>query len=494
MSQLKKGALLSYINIILNIGIGLVLTPFIIRSLGDSEYGLYTLIGSFVAYLSLMDLGLNNTIIRFVSKYRAEKDLEGERQFLGTTMLIYFAISAVLVLLGLVLYFNLSSIFSQSLTPGQIEDAKVMFLILVFNIAVTLPGNSFTAICNAYEHFVFPRSLGIIRYILRAITVVAVLKFGGTAISLVIIDTVFNLVVILFTFYYAIFNLKAQFNFHARKRELTKQIFSYSVWIFIMGVISQFQWNIGQIILGIKVNTVEVAVYAVGIMLGTYYGSFSAAISSLFLPRASKMVLENSNIELTDMMIKVGRVSLVPLMLILTAFSLFGREFIFLWLGSRYEDAWCIALLIMFAYTIPLIQNFSNSIVEANNKVRYRVKVYGISLTIGILFGYFSISKYGGTGMIIGICIGWMLAQLIMNLFFISRLNLDVYRFFKETSSSFILPICLSIFVGILINQITCQGWFYFIMKCFLYALTFCFLIWILGLNIFERKLFFSKK
>ena len=113
MSQLKKGTILSYINILLTNLIGLVLTPFIIKYLGDSEYGLYALVGSFVAYFSLMDLGLNNTIIRFVAKYRAEKDSKGEANFLATIVLIYFAISLVIVVLGTITYFNLDDLYSN---------------------------------------------------------------------------------------------------------------------------------------------------------------------------------------------------------------------------------------------------------------------------------------------------------------------------------------------------------------------------------------------
>ena len=87
MSQLKKGALLSYISIFLTNVIGLILTPFIIKNLGDAEYGLYTLIGAFIGYISVFDFGLNNTIIRFVAKYRAEKDRIGEENFLAITLL-----------------------------------------------------------------------------------------------------------------------------------------------------------------------------------------------------------------------------------------------------------------------------------------------------------------------------------------------------------------------------------------------------------------------
>ncbi|HEY0045751.1 MAG TPA: oligosaccharide flippase family protein, partial [Flavobacterium sp.] len=87
MSQLKKGAMLSYVSIILTTTIGLMMTPFIIRTLGDSEFGLYTLIGALVSYFGIMDFGLNNTIVRFIARYRAKKDKEGEENFLATTML-----------------------------------------------------------------------------------------------------------------------------------------------------------------------------------------------------------------------------------------------------------------------------------------------------------------------------------------------------------------------------------------------------------------------
>ena len=130
MSQLKKGALLSYLTIFLTNGIGLVLTPFMIHELGDSEYGLYTLIGSLIGYISVLDFGLNNTIIRFVSKYRALEDKKGEENFLATTMIIYGVISTLVGIAGVFIFFNLESIFTK-LTVEEIEKAKIMFTILI---------------------------------------------------------------------------------------------------------------------------------------------------------------------------------------------------------------------------------------------------------------------------------------------------------------------------------------------------------------------------
>jgi O-antigen/teichoic acid export membrane protein len=488
MSQIKKGAVLSYVNIILNIVVGLMLTPFIIHTLGDSEYGLYTLIGSFVAYLTLMDLGLNNTIVRFVAKYRAEKDSEGERKFLGTTMLIYFVISVVLVIIGLVLYFNLEKIFSQSLTAIQLNDAKVMFLVLVFNIAITLPGNSFTAICNAYERFVFPRALSIARYVLRALTVLAVLKLGGKAIALVVIDTAFNLLMIGLTLYYAIGKLKVQFNFKERKTEIIKRIFTYSIWIFVLGITTKFLWNTGQFILGIKTNTTVVAVYAVGIMLGGFYGSFSVAISSVFLPRATQMTINNSKDEILEMMIKVGRISFMVLMFILTGFIILGREFIQLWVGDTYRESWCIALVMMMVYTIPLIQNFANSLIESYNKVAIKAIVYLICFSLGILFGFFLVPKFGALGMITGIALGWSLAQIYMNYYFHVYLKLNMFLFFQRVSKKTIFPIlaicCLTYFV----NSFLPQNWYYLIFKVCIYTIIYWVSIYFISMNEFEKQ------
>src|SRR5690606_20228247 len=148
MSQIKKGALLTYLKIGVTNIVGLILTPYIIRTLGDSEYGLYILVGSIIAYLGLMNLGINNATVRYVAKYKALKDKESEGIFLSTTMWLYLIISILIIFIGIGIYFNLDSIFAKSLSPNEISKVKIMFVILVFNMAVALPGGTYFAICG----------------------------------------------------------------------------------------------------------------------------------------------------------------------------------------------------------------------------------------------------------------------------------------------------------------------------------------------------------
>lgn len=241
MSQLKKGAVLSYVNILLTNTIGLILTPFIIRSLGDSEYGLYTLVGSLIAYFTLMDLGLNNTIVRYVAFYKHNNDKKGEEDFLGLIFVMYSVISVLVVIIGFFLYFRLDDIFKKSLTTAQIVEAKNMFIILVFNIAITVPGGAFIAICNAYEKFVFPRLLTILKYIVRSILILSLLGFMPEAITLVWIDTGISIIFISISIYFVLWKLNVRITYSKFDLKLLKEISSYSFWVFLSAIVMNMQ-------------------------------------------------------------------------------------------------------------------------------------------------------------------------------------------------------------------------------------------------------------
>ena len=491
MSQLKKGAILSYVTIFLTNIVGLLLTPFIIRSLGQSEYGLYILIGSFVGYISLLDLGLNNTIVRFVAKNRANNNIEGEKNFLATIFIIYALISLLVLIIGIIFYLNLESIFKESLNSSELYKAKIMTILLIGNIAISLPGGAFTGICNGYEHFVFPRSINIIRYIIRTILVVVILSFGGKAISLVIIDTALNISIIIATAFYVLQHLKVKIKLIKFDKSQVKTIFNYSIWIFVFSMIGQLFWKSGQLILGITIDTKTVAIYAVGIVLSGYFGAFAGAINSVFLPKATFMVEQNgTREELTNMLIKIGRILAIILMYLWMSFILFGKHFVRLWVGDSYNDAYLITVIIMTAYILPLVQNFANSVIEATGKFKFKAIVYFVTISMGIILGGYLSKFYGYWAITWCYSIFWVFSQIIMNWYFDVKLNMDMKRFFKETFGQMFLTILISFAIGYLINYLFTNTWTGFIIKAIsfttIYGLTSYFLV----LNEFEKKLF----
>ncbi len=495
MSQLKKGAFLNYVSIFLTNTVGLAMTPFILKSLGQDQYGIYLTIGALTGTISLLDFGLNNTIIRFVAKYRAEKDRKGEENFLATSMLIYLLISLLVLIVGGAFYYYFDSYFIK-MNPEEIRIAKTMFVILIFNLAISLPGGAFTGVCLGYEQFVFPKSLGIVRYILRSLTVVGILLLGGKAIELVIIDTIFNVLVILVTGYFVLKKLKVSFKLHSFQKSFVKEILKYSVWIFVFALVGVFQWKAGHWVLGRISVPAVLAVYGIGITLGTYYGAFSTAISSVFLPRATQMSVGNASGEqLTDMMIKIGRLSFIVLMYILIAFTLYGYQFVHLWVGYELgEDgsfqSWAIALMIMVAYTLPLVQNFGNSILEAKNKLSFKAILYLSFMIIGTAIGAIFAMDYGAIGMISGSVIGWLIVQNVMNFYYHRVIKLNILRFFKELGNKIVLALLIILAIGYGINYIPGDGWINFIIKGSIYTIVFVILMYSLGMLNYEKELF----
>ena len=147
----KSGAILSYVSIILSTLVQLIYTPLLIRMLGQSEYGLYSLVSSIIGYLTVLDLGFGNAIVIFTAKYRAQKKYDEEKKLHGMFFVVYFVISIVAGLIGIILYFFVPVMFGASMSDAEIGKMKIMMLILAFNLAITFIFSIYSSIINAYE-------------------------------------------------------------------------------------------------------------------------------------------------------------------------------------------------------------------------------------------------------------------------------------------------------------------------------------------------------
>ena len=92
VNQLKAGAALNYVVIMLHTAVGLLYTPYMLRMMGQSEYGLYSLVASVIAYLTVLDLGLGNAIVRYTAKFRAEGKIQEQYEMFGMFITLYLTI------------------------------------------------------------------------------------------------------------------------------------------------------------------------------------------------------------------------------------------------------------------------------------------------------------------------------------------------------------------------------------------------------------------
>lgn len=154
-SQLKAGVILSYLSKSLSTVIELAYTPVMLRLLGQSEYGLYSLTSSVVSYLGLLTFGMSGAYLRFYARERVGKGEDGVARLNGMFLLVFSAIGLIALMAGMTLADNASLVFGGKLTPAELDRARLLLVLLSVNLAVSIPSGVFSSYIGAHEQYIF---------------------------------------------------------------------------------------------------------------------------------------------------------------------------------------------------------------------------------------------------------------------------------------------------------------------------------------------------
>lgn len=490
-SQLKTGALLSYVVLALQNLVGLLYTPFMLRMMGQSEYGLYSIAASIVAYLTVLDLGFGNAIVRYTAKYRAEGKVEEQYQMFGMFFLIYCVIGFIALVAGGVLYLNAENIFDSAMTATEMNRTKIILVLMVANLAITFPFSLFGSIITAYEQFVFQKVIAIVRIILNTATMIVLLNYGYKAVAMVVVTTIFNILTLGSNYWYCKHYLKIRMKFGGFQWGFLKEVAIYSFWIFLNVIMDRIYWSTGQFVLGAFAGTAVVAVFAVAIQLEHMYMSFSTAISGVFLPKVTAMTVKDSDGKsISDLFVKTGRIQYCVMILVLTGFFLFGRQFIHIWAGEGYDEAYTIAMLFFVPLTVPLIQNLGITILQARNQMKFRSLLY-LVISLVSLGAQIPLSKYyGGVGCACAIAGALVLGQIIvMNIYYQAKQKINIVGFWFEIAKMSIVPAVLTVVGYYVLQQFALDSVVKLVLGIVAYLVVYLPIFYLFSMNTYERDL-----
>lgn len=452
-NQIKLGAILGYVNMAINIAVTIFYTPFMLGLMGQNEYGLYSLVTSIIAYLSVLDMGFGNAMVRFVAKNQAHKNIKKEHEINGVFLFLYLVVGIVAFIIGMVLFLNVNNLFGNTLSQEELNKAKIIMLILVGTVSVSFPLSIFGSYAMASERFNFLKLLEIFKTLAIPIAMVPLLLMGYKSIAMVIVTSTFTIGCHLITMYYCFKKLKMHIKFNIKDldKSLLKSISFYSFWVFLNIIVDNVFNNTDQIILGSVCGTAAVAVYAIASKVAVMNTSFSTAISGLFLPKITKTLEEkDGDQKVSDIFIKVSRIQMYIMVLILSGFIVFGKHFIKLWIGNEYLDAYYITVLLIAPAVIPLTQNLGISIIQAKNKHQFRSIMFIAIAILNIAISIPLAKHFAGIGAAIGTLIANLLGQIItMNLFYWKKIGIDIPRYWKNLVI-FLTPV--AILSGLFIN------------------------------------------
>lgn len=493
INQVKWGAALSYVSLILGTIVSLVYTPIMLEQLGESEYGVYNLALPLVSYLNLLSFGLGSAYTRYYSRYKAENNQEGMAKLNGMFLTTYLVLGAIVLFLGLVISKNAQLVFGNKLTAEEIALAKQLMVILSISAALSFPISVFESHVMINEAYLFQKIVAMGKTVLNPLIMIPLLLMGFRSYAMVILTLIFTIVSGILNIGYCFKKLHMPINMKHFDFPLMKEMVGFTSYVFIGIIVDQLNWSIDRLILGWLHGTTAVTVYVQASQLNIYYLSLATAFSGVLTPRVHRMISEHRpEKEISDLFTRTGRLQFILMSMVLLGFVAVGRPFIVQWSGGdpKFNTSYYIGLILFFSTLIPAIQGVGIEIQRAKNMHKFRSLVY-LGVAIGNIFLSIPLTmKWNGLGAAIGTFCSILIGNVIlMNWYYHKRIGLDIPGFWKEIGKmlpSLILPTIAAIAIAIFLPY---QSYLGVLIGGFAFILVFIPCMWFFGMNQYEKEL-----
>ena len=313
------------------------LTPFVVRSLGPTAYGIWILAVSTVSYLSLFDLGMRSAVIRFVSKAQAQGEVQELKSAVGAALWFRLLIAGVVALISVLLAVAFPHLFK---VPQDLRSAgQITVLLCALGMAITLVSGVFGGILAAIHRFDLLSTITMVQTLARAGGVLILLHSGRGLVSLAWWElTVVTLAGVL------TIGIALKIFPHCRVRiarpelQSLKSLWSYSLITFVWMIAVQIVISTDNLVVGAFLSVGLVAYYSIGGSLITYSGQVVSSLCTTFTPLASGLEASGKFDELRALLLRGTQATLAVAMPIALTLFFRGRTFIGLWMVPRYIE------------------------------------------------------------------------------------------------------------------------------------------------------------
>ncbi len=426
--------------------IAFFMSPFLVHTLGKDQYGVWALIFSVIAYMSFFDVGMKQSLARYLSKHYATQDYEGLNGIMNSSNLIY-TITGTLVIVGtlVVTYVFLDAFnVTSELKPVM----RTALIIIGFNEAVSFFFMTGTAI-GPFHRYDISNAIEITASIISALIVVYFLKKGHGLITLAVITIVINIVKSVIR---RVVQQRLVPQIHWRlkyiNREHIRQLLGYGVVSFLIVISWMVIFNIDNIVVGIFLTTTAVTFYSIAGQMITYLRTIISGISIPLVPAISHLDATSDTSEIAILYGKMSKYLYYLSGCICVGLYFFAGKFIYLWMGPEFTDTVAILYILAIPVCIYLPQVTANSVLLGIGKHLPLFYVLAAEAVSNVALSLILVRPLG----IYGVALGTAIPQFVIYIFVypyvfhrIIKASLKTFYFTSVkmliTSALFALPI-----------------------------------------------------
>jgi O-antigen/teichoic acid export membrane protein len=353
IGRLLRSTISNYVGRFVGLATWFLLTPFILGQLNADLYGLWALVGSVVAYGSLLDFGIAGAVTKYVAEYEAKGELEAARRLVATALALYAVLGLVVVAAG----FALAPLFPRLFNVSAEHRETAVWLVRLSGsgMGLAIISASTTAVLRGLQRFDLMNLLGVVTTLLVAGVTVLILLSGGGILGMVggTVAVNFLMQIPAVWFIYRIAP-ELRFGWARPSRAMLWTVSSFSSSIFLVHVGGQLETKTDEIVVGAFMPISAVTPYNLARKLSNLPQMMTEQFLSLLLPLASALHAENDQARLRTLYITSTRLALGAFLTFGISLAILAGPILTIWVGAEYAEYGYLIVVLTLASLIDI--------------------------------------------------------------------------------------------------------------------------------------------
>ena len=368
-----RNLLANWVGVAASSLVAFFLTPLIIYKLGTSTYGIWSLVHSLIGYLGLIDMGIRGSVGRYINYYLARDDNQRVNQVVSTSISFLTIVCLVGVSVAYVISINFKLFFPK--TPNELlKSLEIILPLMSINVWLAFMTSIFRNIMMALDRFEVLNGISLGMLVLQTSGIVLVLYQGHQLIGLAVVLTVTSLVTLVVTYKVASSFYKAlQVNPGHANRDRFLEMWKFGMASFTTRAASESIHHSDRVIVMIFLGPSMVAIYSIARTLLELGQKVIEQIGSTLYPSIMKAGSVSNIDDLQRIFTEYARLSFYFGTLIFVGLSVFGEQFIQLWLGPEFIEATGVLAILCFAELLSHFGAAGGSLLFSLDKLRFNL-------------------------------------------------------------------------------------------------------------------------
>lgn len=386
--------------------------PFLIHSLGDRNYSMWALIGTLTGCYGVIDLGLGAATGRYISRALGRNDLQEINVIANTSLFIYLCLGALVITIAIVVAL-MTPLFIQN--PNEADLMTKALILAGLTLGLQFPVRVAGGILHSYLRYDLIVYAGLVEMVLKLSLIYYFISKGYGLVTLAVITL--SVAIVEYTLEFAF--MKYTFpSFRIGRKYVDvlkiKELFKYSIIAMTGNTASAMRMQAIPFIVTSYVGVNSVVLFSIGLGLLGYFQQLIENTMAMFVTVFSQLEGQN-NLDAIKKGFKYLTVASITISLYVgTSLIVYAEQFISVWLGAKYNQAFYILAIVLIPITMSLVQLPCKQVLLGTSKHSYCAAIYMAELVLvlvcGIVFGW----TYGIYGIAFGAALGIIIPELFL--------------------------------------------------------------------------------